>query len=305
MAKSTEVATREVSLELSAATQHAVAKIEGILAERDDKLASVGSELSKALTVARTIQAIRASITPEMLKDVVALQGTRLGFRTDRDDKGGYSDEIVRDCAIEALMNGVHLVGNEMNIIASNFYATKEAFSRKLKEFPGLTDLDIECGVPKRGGDRATVTCHATWKLNGSPMELTREISIRVNSGMIDDAILGKADRKMKAAIWTRLTGSVLSDGEAGDMETITVPREPLPAGVVRGSDLMHGRSTSEPAREDSGPTLESLRRRMDAATTRDELRDLATAIKSSGLSGSEMQTLREHYARRNEELVE
>ncbi len=304
MAKAnTQVASRSASLELSESTQNAVAKIEGILAERDDKIGNVGSELAVALTTAKTIQAIRDSITPEMMKDVVALQGTKLGFRTDRDDKGGYSDEIIRDCAIEALMRGVRLVGNEMNIIASNFYATKEAFQRKLREYPGLTDLDIEFSVPRRSENRSIVTCKARWRLNGNPMELDREISIRVNSGMIDDAILGKADRKMRAAIYERLTGSVLSEGDVDDLRTIDAKAE-LPKGNVTAESLTAGKVTSEPSRAEK-PNEEFFAKQLAAATNREELSRIAFGIKEAGITGDAANRLRDLWSKRNEELME
>lgn len=291
----------KVTLELSSDVQTAIAQIEGILEQSKGEVANVGSGLAAALTTARTIQAIRQAMTPEMLRDVMALQGTKLGFRTDKDDKGGYGENVVADCCIEALMRGVRLVGNEMNIIAGNFYATKEAFTRKLREYPGLTDLDIQFGVPAISSGRAIVKCRATWLLNGNPMEMEREIPIRVNAGANDDNILGKAERKIKAAIYNRLAGSEITDGEVGDV--ITVKPEP-PKGDVSGADLTRG-ATKEPPRKSSAELANAFADRMKAAQSREELAVITEELKKAKLSSADLEALRELYAERNAELVE
>lgn len=75
---------------------------------------------SKALALAKGIQELRKAFTPEVLKDFLSLQGSAIGFRTDRDDKkeGRYNVDEIRDCAIEALLRGAYPIGNEFNIIS-------------------------------------------------------------------------------------------------------------------------------------------------------------------------------------------
>ena len=190
-----------------------------------------GGHFGRAFRMAAAINALHRAITPEMLKDIMHLQGTGLGFLTDKDSGTGYDEKTVKLVAIEAALMGAHWVGNEFNIISARPYLTKNFFTRKLREFPGLTDLKLSPGVPVLMGDKgALVPYVATWKLNGVEMrierlvtklddkrELDERICVKVNSGMGADAILGKAERKIKAAIYARLTGSDLTDGEVDD----------------------------------------------------------------------------------------
>lgn len=202
----------------------------------------------RAFRMAAAIRALHQAVNEDMMKDIMHLQGTGLGFLTDKDDPAknnppGYPVGEVKLVAIEAALMGAFWVGNEFNIIANRPYLTKNFFTRKLREFPGLTDLRLSPGVPSLIGDKgALVPYVATWKLNGQEMRIERllrkiddktdldeRIPIRVNSGMGADAILGKAERKIKAQIYNRLTGSDFTDGDIDDVPAKSTP--------VRGLD--------------------------------------------------------------------
>ena len=186
----------------------------------------------RALTEAAAMNRLRELINDEFLEDVRALMNTKLGFRTDRDpgttkDKSvkPYNNEVLRDFAIEALLRGFRLVGNEVNIIAGNLYATREGLERVVREFPGLSDLRIELGVPANGTGGALVPATASWKLNGVADEIRCEdasdvdtrIPVRVNNGMGCDAIHGKARRKLYARVLERISGAVVNAEEPMD----------------------------------------------------------------------------------------
>lgn len=215
---SKQVAVAESGQELvSTVEQQRYAAIEKIAAECCTTNLAQMSQFSRAFQLARGIKQLRAMITPEMMKEVMELQGTALGFRTDKDKEKGYPVEVVREALIEATLRGAYPVGNEFNIIADRCYLTKEFFARKLREYPGLTDLRRKLSVPRLVGDKgAIVTASATWKQSGVACSLDeREIPIRVNTGMGADAILGKAQRKLDAAIYAQVTGSEVPEGEA------------------------------------------------------------------------------------------
>jgi hypothetical protein len=93
-------------------------------------------------------------------------------------------------------------------------------------EWPGLTEFNLELAFPTDKGGSAYVEAIATWKVSGRPDQLERRgktaIPIRRNSGMIDDAILGKAERKMYAAVLNKLSSFVIPDGEI-DADAIDV----------------------------------------------------------------------------------
>lgn len=191
----------------------------------------------RALTLARGIQLLRAAMTPEIIAEIMPLQGTRLGFRTDRDDKGGYVPDVVREVAIQALLHGLHFSGNEFNIIAGNLYATKEGYERKVRELPGLTDLKLVPGVPAVKDGGCVVPYLASWRLWGEPGNVELKIPIRVVGSQGIDAILGKAKRKILAWIYSYVTGSEHSalgdaDEEGGEILEHKPDRPALSAGT-------------------------------------------------------------------------
>ena len=207
--------------------------IESIAQECNLLALSDAGRFSKAITLANGIKRLQLALTGEVMAQIMPLQGNTLGFRTDRDSKGGYKIEQVRDCLIEAVLRGANPVGNEFNIIASRSYMTKEFFTRMVGEFPGLTDLKLRPGIPSIQGKSALVPYVVTWKLDGVLKKIERvktedddtRIPVRVNEGQGPDAVIGKATRKILAQIYTELTGSAASfpDGEADEGEIIDV----------------------------------------------------------------------------------
>lgn len=229
MSESTAIALRVNDADL--------ARIESIANECS--LSNLGSSgrFMRAFKMAAAIRAMRQAITKEMMQDLMELQGTKLGFRTDKDKDGGYPPEVVKDCAIEATLRGGYWIGNEFNIIASSCYLTKEYFIRILREFPGLTDLRLEFGAPVLRDDKAWVACKGSWKLHGRPdfiekraykidgtdQMLDERLVIKCNKFMGEDAVLGKAERKLRAAIYSRITGTEILEGEADEVQEPTV----------------------------------------------------------------------------------
>lgn len=197
---------------------------------------------ARMVATAKAVNALRVAITPPIMSLLMELQGSRLGFRTDKDTERrnaegdfGYEPDVVRDVAIEALLAGARMTGNEVNIIARNSYLTKEFFRRKIQEIPGITDYTLELGVPVMSGEKgALVEFRATWKIKGvpdsleamkpaavpegQPAQLDKRICVKVNAGMGADAILGKAERKAGKRIYEYITGrSTLDDGDVND----------------------------------------------------------------------------------------
>jgi hypothetical protein len=215
--------------------------------------------------MAQGIRSLREALTDSFVQTaLMPLQGTTLGFLTDKDKDGGYGLAVVRDCCIEAMLRGFNVVGNEFNIIAGRFYGAKSGFERKVAEFPGLASLVMQPGVPHIAGDKgALVPYSATWILNGKRMnidcQLTKEgdltldqrIPVKVNAGMGADAIIGKATRKLLHRIYQRLNGSTLglSDGEVGEEPILTTGEaapSPVPPGTPEGQRIKLGGSKAK-----------------------------------------------------------
>ena len=185
----------------------------------------------KAFLQGQAMRVLREMITPEMLEPIKALEGQALGFKTDRwKDGKHYDDDTIRDVTIEATLRGYRMVGNEVNILSGGFYSAKNGCKRKAKEFPGLVGLQVAFGVPEVKGGEGLIVARSVYKLNGKQCSFDRKpeklsdgstfdnrIVVRVNSGQIVDAVLGKAHRKFYAALLEHLSGEPVDDGEVDD----------------------------------------------------------------------------------------
>jgi hypothetical protein len=261
-------------------TQNPVNQTPNPVARRVDAIASGAMELFKSsgsfeseLAVAQAVSELRTALSADVMRPVMALMNTDLGFRTDRDpkitpkDKDGnplapYPMEVVRECVIEALLRGFHTVGNEWNIIAGRFYACKNGFRRKVVQFAGVTDFKDSYDVPRTVGDKgAIVKARATWRKGGIADRLEREFPIRVNFGMGADAILGKAQRKLLAAVHDRLLGVITPEGDVADVDVQTTKAAP------QFAEARPARTEDAAAHEASSPK-----------TSQQELADMVTA---------------------------
>ena len=196
---------------------------------------AAGNEMTIAFCQAQGISLLQKAMTKEFMAVIMPLQGTALGFVTDRDSAGGYPAEVVRDCMISALMCGVGVAGNQFNIIAGKMYITLRGVERIVYGWPGIVFKEDPPGVPRveEAGSGALVEMSATWTLDGKHDEMRcvkgangdvdTRICVRVNKGMGTDAILGKARRKFLARVWTRLLGtggnSTAPVAEIGDLD--------------------------------------------------------------------------------------
>jgi hypothetical protein len=217
-----------------------IRKMQGIV--EDCSLSKLKDQpvLEQALMLSAGMTALRDMLTEEVMQDVMGLMNSPLGFLTDRDPARAYGDKevkpyplpVVRECFIEAVVRGFRPINNEFNIIGGRFYGAKAGFWRQVTEWPGLTDLELLPSCPILREKEAWVAYEARWRLNGHPVSMAfladketgkdQRLKVKVNAGMGDDAIIGKADRKMLARIYQRLSGSVyVPDGEVGDTTTV------------------------------------------------------------------------------------
>ena len=206
--------------------------LEEIAAEANLQVVANYGPFKQGLIMAAGMRKLQEHISDSMMDDVMQLQGSTLGFRTDKDSSGGYQVNVVRQVFIESVIRGLRPVGNEFNIIGGRLYITKEGFARLVPSWPGISQLKLSPGVPQTGANGALVPYRASWMLNGKQESLERlkvgeddnRIPVRVNAGMGVDAIIGKATRKMYAAIYGVLTGlgDAVPEGEVEDAPRAT-----------------------------------------------------------------------------------
>ncbi len=231
----------------------------------------------QAVNMARGIRALRELLTDKFVEETfMPLQGTPLGFLTDRDNaKDGprqYTVAVVRDVLIEAFLRGFQPVGNEFNIIAGRFYGAKAGFERIVTEFPGLTDLKLDIGVPVNTDKGfALVPMEASWFLHGVQDTLScrytkdgetvtdTRIPVRVNAGMGPDAVLGKATRKMYARVYQRLTGCSreVIDGDVDEVPPVSLPAPAGPAQDGKRISMRGKKATHDPSAGEVPPEQE------------------------------------------------
>jgi hypothetical protein len=173
----------------------------------------------KAYKIATATEQLKLALTPEYMKPIMSLQGTSIGFKTDKDGKGGYPMETVKNCVIDAVLYGLEVVGNQFNIISGQMYPTKSGFFYKLKNYSGLHyEVIHDLPIVNQARTGAAVKSKIIWTLNNKKEERDIQFPIKIDAYSSVDAILGKADRKARAWLYNYLTGSEMPDGDAEEV---------------------------------------------------------------------------------------
>lgn len=199
----------------------------GMLAIRDvamevqkEIMESEGFE--KSIAIATGLVAIHDAFTDDTVAVLMSLMGTDIGFKADKTD---YPVDTIKQAAIRALMHGAYLHGNEFNVIAGQCYLTQAYFLRKLREYPGLTDLIIDVEAPSDGVEKGRqvelrVGGYGACKVDGKPVEVycrnhpkygDQRLTVVAFGGDIDQA-MGKAKKRIAQKLYERIAGVTLSD---------------------------------------------------------------------------------------------
>lgn len=200
-------------------------------------LSSKVEGFEKAFIMASAIQVLKDRLTPEFMAPIMALQGSNLGFLTDK--KGtGYTMEEVKSCLIDAVLLGLQPTGNEFNIISSNMYPTRQGFGSLLKKIPGLK-YSITYSNPIFAPDKTSATCKATvtWEFNGVKDTQTQEFPIKSNAYATADAILGKAERKARRWLFNTVNGTDIPDGDVTDIPHTEISSKQNPTEVSENKE--------------------------------------------------------------------
>lgn len=231
--------------------------VDKTIEEAREMVAKASGEIGTLVARAKAVNLLRQSLEP-FRDDIMSLQNTTIGFVTDR-PKDGYGWDVVRESAVEALLNGFSVTGNEMNILVGRFYGAKNGYIRKVRVFPGVKNFRLNLAVPVLNTEKtALVSGYATWTLNGhaerrdfakvddGPDKGDYRIPVKVNEGSGPDQILGKAERKAMKKVFEQISGTELPDEDDDprneDSDTIDgtakpVTQEALPAPTLTDED--------------------------------------------------------------------
>ena len=198
---------------------------------------------AKAYHLATAVEGLRELLTPEYMAPIMKLQGSKLGFRTDKDrnkdgSKGpGYSIDVVRECLIEAVLFGVQPVGNQFNIIKDSTYITKDGFGYLLRNIPSLT-WKIAPSLPRMSGNSAAIVMKIEYTHSGVKGSQELDIPIKINEHSSTDQVSGKAERKARAWLHKTITGSETPEGDVLDID-VTVTKTTLKEETISHEDLL------------------------------------------------------------------
>lgn len=218
------------------------------LAESEERLekaiAEFGSatgRLGRVVAIANATRTARDMVAQHW-QDFATLRNSKLGWFTDKDC---YSDELLQTALTQALLKGALPVNYEIGVIGGGMYLQKSYFERQFRERPEISDVRITLDVPEYSNGRALVGGEISWRIDGKEDRIVcrktqtgdQRIPVRVNAGQTDDAILGKATRKILARALARIDGSQAWEELAADetggttvqgtAETVTKPEAP------------------------------------------------------------------------------
>ena len=138
----------------------------------------------KAFSLAKGMKSLKSLLTKEVMEPIMDLQGSKIGFVTDKDKQNGYPESVVKDCLIEAVMKGVQPFGNHFNIIAGNCYITKEGFKHLLdsllKTKVGFTEYMITAQLTRIKDSSAAVVMDVEWTINGKEHKKSLDVAVKV-----------------------------------------------------------------------------------------------------------------------------
>jgi len=185
-------------------------------------LAVIGQDnlilFERAYLTSLAITELQTLLTPEYMQPIMSLQGNKLGFKTDKDASGGYTEAVVKNCLIEAVLTGVLPTGNHFNIIAGNTYYTKEGMGYLLDNMKGLK-YKIIPQLPRINDKSAAVVMNIAWDHKGQTGSENIDFAIKVNNFMGTDAVIGKATRKARAWLFNTLNKTEIGDGDVADIQ--------------------------------------------------------------------------------------
>jgi hypothetical protein len=204
------------------------------------EVSRIDNNFERMIKSGLVINKINAIVTPKFVKTyIMPLQGSVLGFKTDKDTSGGYDISVVTKVTKEALALGLLMNGNCVNIIGKNLMVVKNGFQMKINELQVNEDLEIydhkvlrdavkaewDRGQIVKAGKvgRIQAKVKLTWTVNKEEKSKVKTFSCKFNAGQDEDATNGKIERKALSWLYHEITSTTLptQDSEEREVEDI------------------------------------------------------------------------------------
>ncbi len=270
-------------------------RAEVMLAEARNRLELATGPIAKARAMAAAVVAAR-TIVGQHIDEFVELGGTQIGFAID--DKTKYTKAQIADCVTQALVCGDSIVGNEWAIIGGRYYRQLAGWESAFGRIPGAPittyrigsvehvteptyDATTRRGTPGVAKVEAAIEfavrgeiISVEYRDNTSSGGFDERLLIRVNKGMGDDGVIGKAKARLMKALYRQWRGeSRLSpsadDGEAIESTVVVAAGPPAASAEVRPE--------VEPG------SIQEYHQRAMAAKTHDELMAISAEYRFEG----------------------
>lgn len=194
------------------------------------------------------VSQLRAALTPQVMEQVfMPLMNTTIGFRTDKDpnkkDKNGnaikpYDQNVVRDCLIDAVSNGLMPTGNQFNIIAARMYPTKEGYSALLKKIGCKYFISIGQDSQPSNAPFGELKCTINYEHQGVKNGFSIIANVKKDNFSSYDQLKGKAERRAKKALYEFLTGCDLGDADEDSATPIDQKRAERAENANKGAEV-------------------------------------------------------------------
>lgn len=181
--------------------------------------------IGRVVAIANATKAVRETVAANW-DAFMQLKDSPLGWSTDEREGGRqYSPAQLQTALTQAILKGGLPVNKEIGVISGQAYLQKPFFERQVRERGDISDVRLTLDVPETINGRTVVGGVVSWRHNGcedrivcrKTAEGDQRIPIKVNAGMGDDAILGKATRKILARMLARIDGSAAWEDAASD----------------------------------------------------------------------------------------
>lgn len=216
---------------------------------------------------ASAIGQLRKALTDEVMTEIVLpLVDTKAGFLTDRRPTAKnphpqpYSLQVLRNCVIDAILKGLALHGNQINIISGQVYITKEGYAALLKKL-GVKYI-IDAGAPIVNGDTVTFSVSVNAKYQGEAISYKTSFMSKVTQYASFDLLAGKATARAIKSLYTYVSG--IDAGEVADVTSEPTQAIVVDADVVQEPEPVQVKA---PQQEPVAPRQEPQPQPQQAAT--------------------------------------